>query len=54
MKKAIIIIIAILVIIQFFRIDKTNPPADMEKDFITITIIKMSLLKRSSRIFLTM
>jgi hypothetical protein len=37
MKKAIIVIIAILVIIQFFRIDKSNPPANMEKDFITIT-----------------
>jgi hypothetical protein len=37
MKKAIIIIIAILVIIQFFRIDKSNPPANMEEDFITIT-----------------
>ena len=37
MKKVIVIIIAILVVIQFFRIDKTNPPADMEKDFISIT-----------------
>jgi hypothetical protein len=37
MKKALIIIIAIIVIIQFFRIDKTNPPTDIEKDFITIT-----------------
>ena len=37
MKKVLVIIIAILVVIQFFRIDKTNPPADMEKDFISIT-----------------
>jgi len=37
MKKVLAIFIVILVIIQFFRIDKTNPPPDMDKDFISIT-----------------
>ena len=36
MKKALFIISAILIIIQFFSIDKQNPPADMEKDFIVL------------------
>ena len=37
MKKALIIIVVILIGIQFITIDKTNPPVDMEKDFITLT-----------------
>ena len=36
MKKVIILLIVILIGIQFITIDKTNPPTDMEKDFITI------------------
>ena len=36
MKKVLIIIVVLLVAIQFFTIDKTNPPADMDKDFITL------------------
>lgn len=36
-KKILIGLIAILVIIQFFRIDKTNPIVVQENDFITIT-----------------
>ena len=36
-KKISIGLIAVLVIIQFFRIDKTNPVIIQENDFITIT-----------------
>jgi heme-binding protein len=36
-KKILLAIVAILVIIQFFRIDKTNPEVVLENDFITIT-----------------
>lgn len=36
-KKITIALSAILVIIQFFRIDKTNPPVIQENDFLTIT-----------------
>jgi hypothetical protein len=38
MKKKIILgIAALLVLIQLIRIDKTNPPIDKTKDFITLT-----------------
>jgi len=38
MKKKIFIGIGVLfVVIQFFRIDKTNPPVIQENDFITVT-----------------
>jgi Haem-binding domain len=37
MKKVLIVIVIILIGIQYFTIDKTNPPADMKKDFITLT-----------------
>ena len=38
MKKKILIgVVLLLVIIQFFRIDKTNPEINQENDFITIT-----------------
>ncbi|MCW8848753.1 MAG: heme-binding domain-containing protein [Melioribacteraceae bacterium] len=36
-KKIIIVVVLILVAIQFITIDQTNPPADMSKDFISIT-----------------
>ena len=36
-KKIFLAIIAIIVLIQFFRIDKTNPEVITENDFITIT-----------------
>ena len=36
-KKIVIGIIVLLVIIQFFRIDKTNPTIIQENDFISIT-----------------
>ncbi len=32
-----ILVIVILIVIQFFRIDKTNPPVDASKDFLSIT-----------------
>lgn len=38
MKKKILIGLAVIVVvIQFFRIDKTNPPVQEELDFVTIT-----------------
>lgn len=38
MKKKIIIVLgSVLVIIQFFRIDKVNPSYEMENDFIMVT-----------------
>ncbi len=39
MKKKwyLIIAVAILLVIQFIRIDKTNPPVNLAKDFISIT-----------------
>jgi len=38
MKKKIIIgLIAFLVLIQFVRVDKTNPPVEIQNDFITLT-----------------
>ena len=49
MKKKIIIgLVVIIVLIQFIRVDKTNPPVDAQQDFITITkppIEIVSLLK---------
>lgn len=36
MKKILLFIIAALVIIQFFRIDKTNPPIDKKTDFLVM------------------
>jgi len=35
--KIVLAVIALLVIIQFFRIDKSHPPIDQKKDFITFT-----------------
>jgi len=37
LKYLAIALILFLIVAQFFPIDKTNPPADMTKDFITIT-----------------
>lgn len=38
MKKKIIIgLVVALVLIQLIRVDKTNPPIDLSKDFITLT-----------------
>lgn len=49
MKKKIIIgLLVIIVLIQFIRVDKTNPPVDASKDFITLTkppVEIVSLLK---------
>jgi len=36
-KKIVYTLIALVVVIQFFRIDTSNPPVDEEKDFLTIT-----------------
>lgn len=36
-SKILIVLVLLLIIIQFFTIDKTNPPTDPQKDFITIT-----------------
>jgi hypothetical protein len=37
MKKKIIIgLVLVLVLIQFIRVDKTNPPIDSSKDFVTL------------------
>jgi len=35
-KPILIALLALLVVIQFFQIDKTNPPHDSAKDFITL------------------
>lgn len=40
MKKILIIILVAFVIIQFFPIDKTNPPVDKGMDFISIKNIQ--------------
>ncbi|WP_018344279.1 heme-binding domain-containing protein [Cytophaga aurantiaca] len=49
MKKKILIgLLVLLVVIQFIRVDKTNPPVDVTQDFITITkppVEIVSLLK---------
>jgi hypothetical protein len=37
MKKVILVIAVVLIVIQFFRIDKENPPAEINKDFINLT-----------------
>ena len=36
-KRILIALLLIFILIQFFRIDKTNPESDPSKDFITIT-----------------
>lgn len=36
MKKLLIILLAVFIIIQFFPIDKSNPPVDPQMDFVTI------------------
>ncbi len=38
LKKIILSLLVLLVLIQFIRIDKTNPPVDKSKDFITLTV----------------
>lgn len=37
MKKVIIGLVIVFGVMQFFRIDKTNPPVEMAQDFIEIT-----------------
>lgn len=37
LKRILLGLVAVLVILQFFRIDKTNPPLDQPNDFITQT-----------------
>ena len=37
LKKILIGLAVLLVLIQFIRIDKTNPPANQAKDFMTLT-----------------
>lgn len=47
-KKIIIALLIIIVVIQFIRVDKTNPPVDASQDFITLTkppVEVVSLLK---------
>lgn len=36
MKKVLLLLIVAFAIIQFFPIDKTNPPVDKAKDFLTL------------------
>lgn len=36
-KKILITLLAVLIIMQFFGIDKTNPPSDANQDFMTLT-----------------
>lgn len=36
MKKIVLVLIIAFVIIQFFRIDKTNPPVDKKMDFLVM------------------
>jgi len=36
-KKIVYSIVALFLLIQFIRIDTTNPPVDQEKDFLVIT-----------------
>ncbi len=36
MKKILIFLLIVFVIIQFFRIDQTNPPVNKDLDFLTI------------------
>jgi len=36
MKKFLLVLIVVLAVMQFFRIDKTNPPVDPQLDFITL------------------
>lgn len=36
-KKILKIVVAVLVVIQFFRIDKTTQPVDVTKDFVSLT-----------------
>ncbi len=35
-RKILLGLLIVLVLMQFYRIDKTNPPADPNKDFITL------------------
>lgn len=37
MKKVLIVVVVLLIGIQFITIDKTNPVADMKKDFLATT-----------------
>jgi hypothetical protein len=49
-KKIVIGIVALILIIQFFRIDKSNPPIKEEMDFIKITNtpVKIGTVLRTS------
>lgn len=50
MKKLLFALLAAFIIIQFFPIDKTNPPVDKNKDFLTLkkTPEDIALLIRNS------
>lgn len=37
MKKVLIVLVIVLVVMQFFRIDKNNPPVKPEENYVTIT-----------------
>ena len=37
LKNTVYALLILLLVMQLFRIDKTNPPADFSKDFITLT-----------------
>lgn len=37
LKKILIALVILLVVIQVFRIDKTNPPVEPDKDFVVLT-----------------
>lgn len=36
-KRLLLVLLGVFVVLQFFRIDKTNPPVVKEQDFIAIT-----------------
>jgi hypothetical protein len=49
-KKIIISLVVVLILIQFIRVDKTNPPIDLSKDFVTLVkppVEMVSLLKKA-------
>lgn len=44
-KLIVLILIGVLIVIQFFRIDKTNPPVDIQKDYLTVAQVPMEIGK---------
>ena len=54
MKNLLKVLLVAFIILQFFRIDKTNPPVDKKMDFLTIkkTPFQINMIEIQDETFL--